>query len=198
MGKKLLGILLAAGNSSRLGQAKQLVKYRNLTLLEYAIQQIYSNCSEIYVIIGSINPHLQIVIDDLAKRYPSVSFRQNPNWQEGMGNSLGFGLNLIKKPQNCLIHLVDLPRVNHSHIQLLEDKFNLSPKKFAVSMHRGLAAPPCIIPMDYCKELSEWKGTHGLNFYFKANPDRCNFIELGIDFLDVDTPDDLSLLGINP
>jgi len=49
----MIGLILAAGRSSRLGEPKILFKYLGKSLLERTCQQALSVCSEILVLIGA-------------------------------------------------------------------------------------------------------------------------------------------------
>ncbi|MCF6300523.1 MAG: NTP transferase domain-containing protein, partial [Proteobacteria bacterium] len=50
---KINGLILAAGNSSRLGQSKQLLKYQGVALLESIQTQLQQICHQVYVVLGA-------------------------------------------------------------------------------------------------------------------------------------------------
>ena len=81
-------VLLAAGESSRLGQPKQLVHFAGSTLIHRAAcAAISSECSPVIVVLGA---NRDLIKQELAGL--SVRVVENQNWAEGMGNSLKVGL----------------------------------------------------------------------------------------------------------
>ncbi len=193
--KKVQGILLAAGNSSRLGFPKHLVDFQGISLLENSIQAIHPFMEEIHIILGEYHSEINTLVNYLNEKYSNLNFHTNKKWEEGMGTSLSFGLNKIQSNKPVLIHLVDLPFVNRSHVEILMNSFEENSEKFIVSKHHGQSAPPCIIPESQISSFYNWSGREGLNKFFKTNPDLCIFVELGIDFVDIDLPEDLDYLN---
>jgi molybdenum cofactor cytidylyltransferase len=49
----MVGLILAAGASSRLGEAKQLLVYQGQSLLERSIRLAFSVCQEVLVCLGA-------------------------------------------------------------------------------------------------------------------------------------------------
>jgi molybdenum cofactor cytidylyltransferase len=73
-------IIPAAGASKRLGQTKQLVKYRGKPLIQNAINVAHSIVPlEIIVVTGT---HAKAVKD--AAQFPSANWIHNPYWSTGM------------------------------------------------------------------------------------------------------------------
>src|SRR5262245_54725484 len=86
-GKNFGIIILAAGESSRLGQPKQLLKYGQLTLLEHCIHVAHGSTANSIIVV--VCAHADVVsnrVDD------KTHFVTNGHWQEGMASSIRFGI----------------------------------------------------------------------------------------------------------
>ena len=81
-------IILAAGNSSRLGKPKQLLQYNGKSLIQRAYDAAHEIANQqVIVVTGSYHPE---ILDELA-HYP-VHFAYNADWEAGMGSSIKVGL----------------------------------------------------------------------------------------------------------
>jgi len=93
MSKTTGAIILAAGNSSRLGRPKQLVPYRGQTLLTHTITQIRNaGVHPVVVVTGAFHEE---VSDSLDGQQLDIVF--NPAWEEGMASGIVAGLSKILK-----------------------------------------------------------------------------------------------------
>src|SRR5947209_8753927 len=81
-------ILLAAGGSTRMGRAKQLLVYRGKTLLRRAADAaVGSGCTPIVVVVGADAAEATRELAGL-----DLTVEVNPAWERGMGTSLRAGL----------------------------------------------------------------------------------------------------------
>jgi molybdenum cofactor cytidylyltransferase len=79
-------ILLAAGSSSRLGRAKQLIQIQGETLVNNAIKEAKkSKADGLVVVLGANAALIQTGFDS-----SSTPFIVNPDWQHGMSSSMHF------------------------------------------------------------------------------------------------------------
>jgi len=86
-------IILAAGSSSRLGQAKQNLVLKGKTLLQRAIETaVASVCEPVIVVLGA---NVEI-IEPTIKNY-DINIIQNPGWSEGMSSSIRAGISALLK-----------------------------------------------------------------------------------------------------
>src|SRR5688500_16668103 len=86
-------VLLAAGESSRLGTPKQLLLYDGQTLLQHSLQVANaSNAHPVVVVLGASADTIQREIDG------SIEHKfVNAEWQEGMASSIRVGINALVK-----------------------------------------------------------------------------------------------------
>ena len=77
-------LVLAAGNSSRMGQPKQLLRYQDSTLLLHAVDQsMQLPGAAVTVVTGASK---ELVEEQLAGR--NLAIRYNADWEMGMGSSI--------------------------------------------------------------------------------------------------------------
>ena len=84
-------ILLAAGESKRMGTPKQLLQYQGCSLIRHAASSaIASSCNPITIVLGANSDRLTPEINDLP-----VHISYNQGWQEGMSSSIATGINTL-------------------------------------------------------------------------------------------------------
>ena len=101
-------ILLAAGESTRMGQLKALLPWQDLTLVEYQIQSLQrAGVAEVVLVVGHRG-------DDVAapvKGNPRIKAVDNPDYRQGKTTSVKTGLrHLSASAQGILVLAVDQPR----------------------------------------------------------------------------------------
>jgi molybdenum cofactor cytidylyltransferase len=117
-------IILAAGSSSRLGQPKQLLKYKDRTLLRLTVETALASRYDgpLLIVTGALHDELFKECSDLP-----ISLVHNINWQQGMATSIHTGLRALvrAKPETAgaLILLCDQPLITTEHLNNLLDMF---------------------------------------------------------------------------
>ena len=161
---RIYGIILAAGQSSRLGQDKQLVEFQGSTLIRHTEQLIQPLVNHLYVILG----HNHEVI---SKELRTATCLVNNNWQLGMGNSLSFGVKTAKKNADAiLIALCDQPRIPHSHYMNMIKAAKLQNNQIITTAYAGINGVPVIFPKRHFNELGSLTGSHGARGIIESHP----------------------------
>ena len=114
MQKDLAILILAAGSSTRLGRAKQLVVYKGESLLRRSILQALALTKEVFVVLGHEYEACVLAINDLP-----VQILYNQEYTKGMGRSLAFGIFHTRLFKRTLIMLCDQPFIPMAHYQAL-------------------------------------------------------------------------------
>ncbi|MCG9793849.1 nucleotidyltransferase family protein [Flavobacterium algicola] len=119
---KIAILILAAGSSSRLGHAKQLIEFKNKSLLQHTIDVCrLIDCETKMIVLGARSSKIKSKISK--KDFDLVI---NKDWEEGMGSSIRYGLKkaLERAPDldHVLILLSDQPFINE---ELLDDLINM-------------------------------------------------------------------------
>lgn len=182
-------LILAAGTSSRLGKPKQLLKIKDESLIQIAVKKALNLSDDVKVVLG----HKSYEIIEELKDFP-ISILINPNYEQGMGSSISFGIKDFNKSKKVLIMLCDQPLIPLSHYNSLIKKSIENKDLIVCSKYQNRFAVPSIFPNTYYKALSDLKGDEGARKLLKANPIDYIVLEDKLS-IDVDTKEDyLNLL----
>jgi molybdenum cofactor cytidylyltransferase len=108
------GLILAAGESRRMGSPKALLRYRGQTFLDTLIGRFRARCPEVIVVLGAGAGAIQ------AGAVRPARFVVNPNWLAGMTTSLQCGLRAVPaEAEGVLFTLVDHPAVSPATVDAL-------------------------------------------------------------------------------
>ena len=191
--KKIGIIILAAGASTRLGKAKQLLKFRNKTLIVKTVESaINSNCSNIVVVLGSDAENIKSEI----KNFP-VQICVNHQWQSGMASSIKYGLESLNDNSDLeaiLILLSDQPFIESEHINKLIETFEQKNKPIIASEYKNILGVPALFSEKMFNELLKIKGDKGAKQLIKKSDDLVEKVPIPEAEFDVDTIDDYQKL----
>jgi CTP:molybdopterin cytidylyltransferase MocA len=137
----LVGVLLAAGGSRRMGRSKALVRERGRSFTAHGLGHLWSACDAVVIVLGADAPRVRAAIEaeferlvaarelrkDLAAarrhgaRGLEARFVVNRSWRKGMLDSVRRGLAaaLRLRPQALLVLPVDHPAVQPRTVQAL-------------------------------------------------------------------------------
>lgn len=103
-----VGILLAAGESSRMGRPKALLPWRGTTLLEYQMNSLLQGgCDKVIVVTGKYD----VEMAPLLKDRPGITRVYNPKFLEGKTTSIKAGVwELPDGIHSVVLLAVDQPR----------------------------------------------------------------------------------------
>jgi len=186
-----IGILiLAAGNSSRLGQPKQLLPYLNGTLIEHVVfeARTVSNVKTI-VVTGATHKALLSI---LAKTGVELCF--NPDWKLGMASSIKAGLAALLASQPdvdaCILTVCDQPYLRTEIFNQLITLYLEKDCGIVASQYGQTLGTPVLFNKRFFSDLQKLQGQEGakriLNNY-KTNVCVLPFLKGEID---IDTMED--------
>jgi CTP:molybdopterin cytidylyltransferase MocA len=180
------GVLLAAGNGSRLGQPKALVELAGSTLAERGVALLGD---------GGADPVI-VVTGAVPVEIPGVVAVHNRDWETGMGSSLATGLLALSNgdAEAAVIALADQPLVGAESVRRLIAAFR-SGAAVAVAAYQGKPRNPVLIAREHWPAVLEAAaGDTGARPFLRAHPELVALIECGDTGRpdDVDTPEDLA------
>ena len=187
-----LSILIpAAGSSQRLGQAKQLRKYKSKTLIQHAIDNAQSiTPGEIIVVTGANAEAITKAVQ--ATR---VRWIHNPHWSNGMGNSIALGAASVSPwSTGLMVLLCDQWKIQAEDLQKLSDTWLSNPERIVCAHAEGLNMPPVIFPPNCYKELRCLKGDRGARSLLATHPEIVTQLPLENAAYDLDTQAHLETL----
>lgn len=172
------GVLLAAGQGSRLGRPKALVEIGGESLARRGVALLREGgAAPIVVVTGAVAVDL-----------PAVLAVHNPRWRSGMGSSLAAGLATV--PDACpaaVIALVDQPLVGPEAVRRLIAAYAAG-ASVAVAAYQGAPRNPVLLAREHWAAVVELAvGDAGARPFLRAHPELVTLVECG----DTGRPDDL-------
>jgi molybdenum cofactor cytidylyltransferase len=186
-------IILAAGESSRLGFPKQTLLYKGKTLLELAIEAgLKSKCSTVTVVLGANAEAIETGI----KQY-RIHVIHNSDWAKGMASSIKSAIAHTQKDKDMdsvVIMLCDQPFVTNAIIDNLLYKQQETGKKIIASTYNDTVGVPALFNRTLFAELLLLQGKEGAKKILNNHPDDIATISFGKGGIDIDTLTDYETL----
>jgi molybdenum cofactor cytidylyltransferase len=187
---RVSAILLAAGRSTRMGSAKQLLKIGGKTLLEIVLDTLRATqVDEIIVVLGGSAEAIQ-------EQVPLHNFRVviNELYQQGMATSLQAGVSAVDPASDAaLIVLADQPFLRPDTIARLIDEYCALKPVAVVPMYDGVRGNPILLDRSLFPEIMELIGDAGCRSILSKHSE--NILKIPVEdigiLLDVDTQADL-------
>ena len=145
-------ILLAAGESSRMGRLKALLPWQDTTLLEHQLQSLLdSGVQRVVVVLGHDADRLKPIVESIE----GASWALNPDYLQGKTTSLKTGVAALASQQvsDLLLLNVDQPR-NAVTVRILLERHLASPYRITIPTHGGKGGHPILIAADLLPELA--------------------------------------------
>jgi molybdenum cofactor cytidylyltransferase len=185
----LSAILLAAGESRRMGELKQLMPLGEGTIIEQAIDNLLASAvDETIVVLGHKAKEIKKAI--AAK---PVKIAVNPDYRQGMSTSVIAGLKLVSsQAQAVMLALGDQPLVDSQTINQLIAEFHSHDKGIALPTYKGKRGNPVIFATKYKGELLALKGDIGGREIVQRHPEDVLEVAVGSEgvLTDIDTRED--------
>jgi nicotine blue oxidoreductase len=204
---RVAGILLAAGEGSRLGQPKALVEVGGKTLADRGAAMLAS---------GGADPVL-VVTGPVRVSVPGAWIVRNLDWRTGMGSSLAAGLHALDLDSGpgdaptgpvpadgewgevgaAVIALADQPLVGADSVRRLIGAFTAG-ATVAAAAYDGQPRNPVLIAREHwAAVIALAVGDTGARPFLRAHPELVTLIECGDTGspFDIDTPDDLARIS---
>ncbi|MGH7985980.1 MAG: nucleotidyltransferase family protein [Candidatus Binataceae bacterium] len=189
------GILLAAGESHRMGYPKPLLKIGDQFFIERAVETMLSAADRLIVVLGA---HA----DGIRPRVPAdrrILLVENPNYHHGQLSSLKAGLAHVRSNAAAvMVHLADHPLVKADTFAILKRQYERMGKPVAIARYQGRRGHPVIFGRPLFSELMSAPEEGGARAVVNADSSRVVYADvddLGV-VLDLDTPGDLARAGL--
>ena len=186
-------VILAAGVSSRMGEAKQLLRLGGQTVLEKVLQNVRgSRVDEIILVLG----HAAETIKE-SVAFTNVTIAVNQDYRQGMGTSLRAGLSSLSAGiAATLIVLGDQPFVRSQTLNLLLDRYWQSKAQIVIPMYKGFRGNPVLLDRSVFPEVMALGGDIGCRAIFGNHLE--GIVKLPVEdvgiLLDLDSKEDFERL----
>lgn len=187
-------VVLAAGESKRLGRPKQLLELNGETLIERIIRVgTESPCSHVIVILGS---HVEQIRERIKKNSKTVLV-QNDLWQEGMSSSLRCAVNYIEQnlPESsaCIFSTCDQPCLDARHLEKLIENQN-EKDQIVASAYANTKGVPALFKSCVFKSIAQLNGEQGAKSLIHGGLYRVSTVDFPNGQIDIDTESEWSAI----
>jgi molybdenum cofactor cytidylyltransferase len=190
----IVAVVLAAGESSRMGRPKALLPVDGVRFIERIVTTLKSTrVSEVIVVLGHNPEEMRPKIDDLP-----ITIVINPDYKQGQLSSLIAAVRHIEaapdsgRVDGILVHLVDHPFIDGNLVDLMIEKFIETGKPIVVPTFNGRRGHPVIFSRKLFPEILAAPLEQGAKAVVYAHRD--DTLEIPTDHqgvtIDIDTPEE--------
>ncbi len=185
----IVGIILSAGESKRMGTPKQLLPWGKTFILQQVIDNAAaSRLGKILLVLGSR-------ADEIASKItlsPKTSIVINHHFKDGMGSSVKCGVkNAPADSEAFMLLLGDQPFITPAIIDLVLDDYQNNNRGIVIPVYHGKRGHPVIFDAKYQQELLAIAAQGARVVVNNHSPD---ILEVHLDapeiLTDIDTPQD--------
>ncbi|MBW2064627.1 MAG: nucleotidyltransferase family protein [Deltaproteobacteria bacterium] len=191
--RKVAGLILAAGASTRIGAPKQLLPAGDTCILDLVLKEaLDSNLHRVYLVLGYESDRIMARLRT-DPHHSKLSIVENPAYKQGMSTSIIAGLSLAETLYgDIMIILADMPFVNREVINRLLHSYLHSGLPLGAVKVGGKRSHPVIVNRVFYGDLHRLKGDVGARGLFRKFPDRVFLLEVdeGPYDMDIDTMED--------
>lgn len=182
-------IVLAAGESKRMGSPKMLLPYNDVTIIGQVIRNLLdSNVDRVVVVVGANREEIM----KETRRY-DVFHCYNEDYKSGMLSSVKCGFYSL--PEGCLAALImpgDQPMTGPGEINRVIGAYAESDRGLVMASYNGRRGHPLIVDMKYLDEVLSLPDREGLRALAERHPE--DVLESETDdasvLRDIDTQED--------
>jgi molybdenum cofactor cytidylyltransferase len=183
-------VILAAGESARMGTPKQLLTIGGQPLILRTVQAALDSAAwPVVVVLGA---HAEKIRPVLA-RLP-VLVAENPAWNEGMAASIRVGVTTLRQFSRqldaALVALCDQPAFSAGVISQLVETQRSSGRSIVAARYSGRHGAPALFLREHFETLTHLTGEEGARALLNGSPERVAGVDLPALAVDLDTPAD--------
>jgi molybdenum cofactor cytidylyltransferase len=187
----VVGIILAAGGSIRMGRPKQLLPWKRETLIHHVTSTVIgAGLDQIIVVVGASEEQVREELIDLP-----VEIVVNQNWESGQSTSVQAGLSAIT--ENCgsaIFFLADQPGISRTLIRSMIERHAATLAPIVAPIVDGQRGNPVLFDRSTFSDFDSIRGDTGGRELFSRYP--VSWIEWHDPAVlsDIDTDDDYQRL----
>jgi CTP:molybdopterin cytidylyltransferase MocA len=193
---RVVAVVLAAGDATRFGSAKQLAPLGGRPLLQHPLDALAdAGMDDVVVVLGA----------EAAAIEAAIAWRRerrlvNPRPQDGLASSLRVGLDAAAEDPTAeavLIVLGDQPSLRPEVIRAILDAGGTTDRPIVRPRYAADGAPnPVLVRRDAWALAAGLEGDRGLGAMLAERPDLVAEVRVAGTIPDVDTPGDLMALDV--
>jgi molybdenum cofactor cytidylyltransferase len=187
-------IILAAGASTRMNGPKQLLPYKEKSLVQQAIDTaLATNSEQVILVLGANAERIREQTNTAG-----VEVVVNGSWKEGMASSVRLGISTLQQEfpdvDSATIMLCDQPFVTADLLQKLAITQEQSGKKITASYYKQTAGVPVVFDKTLFPKLLKLEGQEGAKKLLSIYSDDVATVPFAEGEMDIDTEEDYQRL----
>ena len=190
--RSIAAIILVAGGSSRLGQPKQLLKFRGESLVASAVRAaVESGCNPVVVVTGNLAGEIRDALGSSPAKVVT-----NPEWERGLGTSIRRGVREVADAADAVVILAsDQPFVDVGVVNALISAQKEHAAPIVASRYANTLGVPALFARSCFETLLALPDDSGAKPLLAARAAEVIAVEFELGTVDVDTPQDLDRLN---
>ena len=184
--------ILAAGSSSRMGQAKQLLPYKGKSLLEHSIEAATgTSCSQVFVVVNKLQ-HLA----HEARSDSAYKVLLNVDSDRGISSSISLATReaMADEIVDALLFMnCDQPQIDSVCLERLITAYKQG--AIVASRFGDIIGSPAIFDRSFFAELIELQGDRGAKSIMQKHAAVVIEVPMEVAKFDIDTPADYAALS---
>jgi len=187
-------IILAAGESKRMGQPKMLLKWGKTTVLEHVIS-VFANAGveNIVVVTGAAREDVEAAISQLKNDHPVRSVFNEGFLTGEMLSSIQCGLRELRDgvSRAALIALGDQPQVRVGSVRRVREMFKETGNPLVVPSYHMRRGHPWLAEESLWDEILAMRAPQTPRDFLNSHADQINYVEVDDEGIlaDLDTPE---------
>ena len=187
-------VVLAAGESKRLGRPKQLLPYLGTTIISHVIgTALASKAGKTIVVTGAQADRIRDELGSL-----SATIVDNNSWQEGVSTSIRLGIEMLEQSAVPMLAVLlmtsDQLRASTPLVNLIIDKYDNQPNRIVACEYEETIGVPALFDQAYFQELKSLRGDSGAKSIINSHLEHVVTVAFPDGGLDIDTTRDLEKL----
>jgi molybdenum cofactor cytidylyltransferase len=169
-------MILAAGESRRMGQPKLLLPFGEKTIIETVVEKVISSkVDNTLVVLGSEREE----VEEKIKNFP-VKLAFNPDYASGMLSSVLCGFKTLPEETKAVVVVLgDQPSVSKEVVDKIVDAYQKTGKGIVLPVYKKERGHPVIIDMKYKDEVENLSPDIGLRGTVYSHPE--DILEVEVD-----------------
>lgn len=182
-------ILLAAGESRRMGQFKQLLPLGSKSFVEHCVDTLLaSRVDEVIIVTGHRESEVRLVLGDRP-----VRFAHNADFRSGMASSVKCGVRSLSESTSAIVlALVDQPQIGVEVINKVIEVYEKTSAVIVIPTYARKNGHPILLDMKLREEILAMDPEQGLRQVVQAHLAEVSLVEVSNRAVleDFDLPED--------
>jgi len=183
---EVAAVVLAAGASKRMPGIKQLLPWKDTTLLGHVLAQLKStDVTDVYLVLGAYKDEILKQIDTTG-----ITLIDNQDWEDGMGRSISKTIDFLREQHKnydgLLLAVCDQPLLSINHYNKLINSC-IDKNRIVSSYYENGAGVPTVFGNQYVEELGSLTGDSGAKVIIKRHLKHLIPMDAPYGAIDLDT-----------